>query len=109
MERAAKMPDEVIIPLSGRVLIRKDDDKKETKGGLILPDSVKIPVITGRVIEIAADVESNYEIPIKKYDRVLVDPTNSIPVEFEGENKLFVIPVKDIVAVFRKASLEGGG
>ena len=103
MERTFNMTDEVIIPLCGRVLIRKDDDKKETKGGLILPDSVKIPVITGRVVEISADVESNFEIPIRKYDKVLVNPGNAIPVELEGDNKLFVIPVEDLVAVFRKA------
>ena len=102
MERTAKMSNEVIIPLCGRVLISKDDDRKETKGGIVLPDSVKIPVITGRVVEIAADIESDFDIPIRKYDKVLLDPSNAIPVELEGGNKLYVVPVEDLVAVFRK-------
>lgn len=101
MERTQKMSSEVIIPLCGRVLIRKDDDKKETKGGIILPDETKIPVITGRIVEISADVENDIDIPICKYDKVLVKPGNAIPVEMENDNKLFVLPVEDIVAVFR--------
>lgn len=101
MERL-KVPTETIEPLCGRVLIRKDDDKKQTKGGLFLPDTVTIPVITGRIVAIAADVEGNHEIPIRQYDKVILDPRNGIPVELESDNKLFIIPVEDVVAVFRK-------
>lgn len=100
-----KTMSEIVIPLCGRVLIRKDDDKKQTKGGIILPDDTKIPVITGRVVEIAADVDT-LEIPIRKYDKVLVQPGNGIPVEFEDGNKLFVMPVEDVVAVFRTEDSE---
>ena len=100
MERTRTM-SEIVIPLCGRVLIRKDDDKKQTRGGILLPDDTKIPVITGRIVEIAADIDI-LEIPIQKYDKVLIQPGNAIPVEFEDGNKLFVMPVEDIVAVFRK-------
>lgn len=101
MERL-KVPTETIEPLCGRVLIRKDDDKKETKGGIVLPDTVKIPVITGRIVAIAADVENDHEVPINQYDKVIVNPGHAIPVEFEDDNKLFIVPVEDLVAVFRK-------
>lgn len=100
MERTRTV-SEIVIPLCGRVLIRKDDDKKQTRGGILLPDDTKIPVITGRIVEIAADIDT-LAIPIRKYDKVLVQPGNGIPVEFEDDNKLFVMPVEDIVAVFRK-------
>ena len=106
MERTAKMSDDVIIPLCGRVLIRKDEDKKETRGGIILPDTTPIPVITGRVVEISEDVENDIEVPIRKYDKVLLDPTRAIPVELVSDNKLFIVPVKDLVAVFRKSEPE---
>jgi chaperonin GroES len=33
---------------------------------------------------------------------VLVNPGRAIPVEFEGDNKLFIVPVEDLVAVVRK-------
>ena len=38
----------------------------------------------------------------KQYDRLLFAPKSAIPVDFEGDNRLFVIPVEDVVAVFRK-------
>jgi len=34
---------------------------------------------------------------------VLFNPKHGVPVDFEGDNRLFVIPVADIVAVFRAA------
>ncbi|MFI4897664.1 MAG: co-chaperone GroES [Phycisphaerales bacterium JB059] len=93
---------EVVEPLGARVLIRKDEDKKQTKAGLHLPDKIEIPTITGRVVTISAQVEADDDYPIQNYDRVLFNPKHAIPVDFEGDNRLFVVPVEDIVAVFRK-------
>lgn len=95
----AKM--EIIEPVGLRVLIRKDDDKKETKGGIILPDDVEIPVLTGRVVAISAQVERDMDYPIREFDKVIVNPSNNVPVECEAGNKLFVIPVEDVVAIVR--------
>ena len=95
---------ETVEPIGARVLIRKDEDKKQTKSGIHLPDKIEIPTITGRVVAISAQVESDPDYPIRNYDRILFNPKNAIPVDFEGDNRLFVIPVEDIVAVFRKDS-----
>lgn len=94
---------EVVEPIGDRVLIRKDEDKKQTKQGIHLPDKIEIPTITGRVVAISAKIERDADYPIKQYDRVLFNPKHAVPVEFEGDNRLFVIPVDDVVAVFRKA------
>jgi len=99
--RAIKL--ETVEPLGKRVLIRKDADKKQTKGGIQLPDSIEIPTITGRVVAVSAQVAHDEDLPIKQYDKVLFNPKHAIPVDFEGDNQLFVVPVEDIVAVFRKA------
>lgn len=98
--KAAKM--EVIEPVGLRVLIRKDDDKKETKGGIVLPDNMEIPVLTGRIVAISAQVKRDDDYPIKEYDKVIVNPSGSVPVECEHDNKLFIIPVEDVVAIVRK-------
>lgn len=95
---------EIVEPLGKRVLIRKDEDKKQTKTGIHLPDKVEIPTITGRVVAISVHVERDQDYPIKQYDRVLFHPKNSVPVDFEGDNRLFVVPVEDVVAVFRRES-----
>ena len=94
---------ETIEPVGLRVLISKDSEKKKTRGGIHLPDDAKTPVLTGRVVAISVQIESNPDYPLQKYDKVLIDPRNRIPVDFEKDNRLFIVPVEDIVAVFRKA------
>ena len=96
----------MVEPIGPRVLIRKDEDKKKTKSGIHLPDKIEIPTLTGRIVAVLAQVESDDDYPIKKYDRVLFNPKHAIPVDFEGDNRLFVVPVEDIVAVFRRSGSE---
>ncbi len=94
---------EVVEPVGARVLIRKDEDKKTTKAGIHLPDKVEIPTLTGRIVTVSAEVEHDEDVPLKQYDKVLFNPKGAIPVDFEGDNRLFVVPVENVVAVFRKA------
>lgn len=96
--------NEYVEPLGMRILIRKDEPRQETRGGIVLPDTSEIPTITGRVVEISVQIERDEDFPIRKYDKVLFHPKNSIPVDFEADNLLFVVPVEDIVAVFRKSA-----
>lgn len=95
---------ETVEPVGKRVLIRKDEDKKETKGGIRLPDNIEIPTITGRIVEVSAEVESDPMVPLSKYDRILFNPKSAIPVDFEGNNRLFVVDLEHVVAVFRRNS-----
>ena len=93
---------ETVEPIGTRVLIRKDEDKKQTKGGIALPDKIEIPTITGRIVAVSAQVDNDEDFPLCQYDRVLFNPKNAIPVDFESDNQLFVVPIEDVVAVFRK-------
>ena len=93
---------ETVEPIGKRVVIRKDEDKKQTKGGIQLPDNIEIPTITGRVVSISAEVEMASDIPLRQYDKVLFNPKGAIPVDFEGDNRLFVVELENVVAVFRK-------
>jgi chaperonin GroES len=94
---------ETVEPIGKRVLIRKDEDKKQTKGGIQLPDNIEIPTITGRVVAISAEIETMPEIPLRQYDKVLFNPKGAVPVDFEGDNRLFVVEVENVVAVFRRS------
>ena len=94
---------ETVEPLGKRVLIRKDEDKRSTKGGIALPDNIEIPTITGRVVTVSAQLANDADFPIRQYDKVLFNPKGAIPVDFEGDNRLFVVEVENVVAVFRKA------
>jgi chaperonin GroES len=101
-KRRARGAIETVEPIGKRVLIRKDDDKKQTRTGIHLPDKIEIPTITGRVVAVSAQVDRDEDYPIERYDRVLFNPKHAIPVDLEGDNRLFVIPVEDVVAVFRR-------
>ena len=93
---------EVVEPIGKRVLIRKDEDRKTTKSGIHLPDKIEIPTLAGRIVAVSKEVASDSNYPIEQYDRVLFNPKEAIPVDFEGDNRLFVVPVENVVAVFRK-------
>lgn len=102
----AAAPLEVVEPIGARVLLRKDEDKKQTRSGIHLPDKIEIPTLTGRIVSVSAQVAADNDYPIRQYDRVLFNPKHAIPVDFEGDNRLFVIPVEDVVAVFRREARE---
>lgn len=97
---------EFVEPLGMRILIRKDEARQKTRGGIVLPDSSEIPTITGRVVEISVQIERDEDFPIRKYDKVLFHPKNAIPVDLEADNLLFVVPIEDVVAVFRRTVAE---
>lgn len=100
------MVTDYVEPLGMRVLIRKDESRQETRGGIVLPDTTEIPTITGRVVEISVQIDRDEDFPIRKYDKVIFHPKNAVPVDFEADNLLYVVPAEDIVAVFRSSGRE---
>jgi chaperonin GroES len=97
---------DILEPIGKRVVIRKDDNKRETRSGIVLPDSHEIPVITGRVIAIGKEIENDENHTLQQYDKVLFDPREAIPVELEHDNRLFVVHIDRLLAIFRKSGLE---
>ena len=102
MAKSRRTVFEYVEPIGHRVLVRKDEPKRETKGGIALPDAAEIPTITGRIVTISALIEKDDDLPLRQYDKILFHPKNAIPVDFEPDNQLFVVPVEDVVAVFRR-------
>src|SRR5215211_7375080 len=94
---------DLIEPIGERVVVRKDDNKRQTKSGIVLPDSHEIPVITGRVIAISKAIENDEDQTIRQYDKVLFDPREAIPVELEHDNRLFVVSIDRVLAIFRRS------
>ena len=97
---------DIIEPIGKRVVVRKDDNKRQTKSGIVLPDSHEIPVITGRVIAISKAIENDEDQTIRQYDKVLFDPREAIPVELEHDNRLFVVHLDRVLAIFRRSGPE---
>jgi chaperonin GroES len=99
---------DIIEPIGKRVVVRKDDNKRQTKTGIVLPDSHEIPVITGRVIAISKAIENDEDQTIRQYDKVLFDPREAIPVELEHDNRLFVVHIDRVLAIFRRSTAASG-
>lgn len=105
----------VATPVGRRVLVLKDENRRQTKSGIHLPDGISIPTITGVVLEVSREVKSMDPYhDISKGSRVLFNPNGGIPVDFETDMRRIVIPVENIVAVLSKevavsAELTGGG
>jgi chaperonin GroES len=97
---------DIIEPVGWRVLVRKDDNRRETKSGIVLPGNHEIPTLTGRVIAISKMVENDPDTSLRQYDKVLFDPREAIPVEFDPDNRLFVVPLEKILAIFRKSTAQ---
>ncbi|MEM1060780.1 MAG: co-chaperone GroES [Planctomycetota bacterium] len=95
--------NDYVEPLGKRILIRKDEARQTTKGGIVLPDDAEIPTITGRVVEISHQIDRDEDFPVRKYDKVLFHPKRAIPVDLEADNLLFVVPIEDVCAVFRRS------
>ncbi len=103
IRRPGRVKFDIIEPVGRRVVIRKDENRRETKSGIVLPGNHEIPTLTGRVIAISKQIENDSDFPIRQYDKVLFDPREAIPVEFEPDNKLFVVPLDKVLAIFRKS------
>jgi chaperonin GroES len=101
--RPRKLEFDLIEPIGKRVVVRKDDNKRATKSGIVLPDSHEIPVITGRVIAISKQIERDEDHTIRQYDKVLFDPREAIPVELEHDSRLFVVHIDRVLAIFRRS------
>lgn len=101
-DTSKKLDYDVIEPVGKRVVVRKDENRKQTRSGIALPDSHEIPVITGRVIAISKQLENDEDYTLKQYDRVLFDPREAIPVELEHDNRMFVVHIDRVLAIFRK-------
>ena len=99
---------DVIEPIGKRVVVRKDDNKRQTKSGIVLPDSHEISVVTGRVIAVSKAVENDEDQTIRQYDKVLFDPREAIPVELEHDNRLFVVNIDRVLAIFRRSDSSKG-
>jgi chaperonin GroES len=100
---------DIIEPIGWRVVVRKDDNRRQTKSGIVLPDSKEIPVITGRIVAVSREVEGDTDVPLKVYDKVLFDPREAIPVELDHDNRLFVVNVDHVLGVFRRSRPQSEG
>ncbi len=89
-------------PLHDRVVIRRLDGDEKTKGGIIIPDTVKEKPQEGEVIAVgpgSRDENGKLQaLDVKKGDRVLFGKWSGTEVKIDGED-LLIAKESDILGV----------
>ena len=89
-------------PLGDRVVVKAAPHEEKTKGGLVLPDTVKEKPIEGIVVAVGAgkikDDGKRMPIDLEADDRVIYSKYSGTEVKLDGEEYL-VISERDILAV----------
>ena len=89
-------------PLGDRVLIKPSEEKEQTKGGILLPDSAKEKPHEGEIIAIGEGkkTEEGKSIPLslKKGDKVLYGKYSGTEVTIE-EDEYLIMREEDIFAI----------
>jgi chaperonin GroES len=89
-------------PLHDRVLVRRIEAEEKTKGGIIIPDTVKEKPMEGEVIAVGTgtrDDQGNiHALDVKAGDRVLFGKWSGTEVKIDGED-LMIMKESDIMGV----------
>ncbi|MDB5397040.1 MAG: groES [Rhodospirillales bacterium] len=89
-------------PLHDRVLVRRIEAEEKTKGGIIIPDTVKEKPIEGEVLAVGSGTRDDqgkvHPLDVKTGDRVLFGKWSGTEVKIDGED-LMVMKESDIMGV----------
>lgn len=95
-------------PLYDRVLVRRIEAEEKTRGGIIIPDTVKEKPIEGEVVAVGNGTRDEqgkiHPLDVKAGDRILFGKWSGTEVKLDGED-LLVMKESDIMGVIDKASL----
>jgi chaperonin GroES len=89
-------------PLHDRVVIRRIEGEDKTKGGILIPDTVKEKPQEGEVVAVGPGARDEsgklIEIAVKAGDRVLFGKWSGAEVKIDGED-LLIMKESDILGV----------
>ena len=89
-------------PLHDRVLVRRIEAEEKTKGGIIIPDTVKEKPIEGEVIAVGTGTRDEqgkvHALDVKAGDRILFGKWSGTEVKIDGED-LLIMKESDIMGI----------
>ncbi len=92
-------------PLHDRVLVRRVKEEEKTKGGIIIPDTVKEKPQEGKVVAVGPgaldDAGKRVPLDVKAGDRILFGKWSGTEVTLEGE-ELIIMKESDILGIVEK-------
>ena len=93
-----------IRPLGDRVLIEPIEEKEQTVGGIIIPDSAKEKPMQGKVLAVGKKLDKDgkeIKFDVKKDDTVLLPKYGGTEVKLDGK-KLQLVREEDLLGVIEK-------
>jgi chaperonin GroES len=94
-------------PLHDRVLVRRVKEEEKTKGGIIIPDTVKEKPQEGKVVAVGAGARGDdgkiTPLDVKPGDRVLFGKWSGSEVTIDGE-ELIIMKESDILGIVEKTA-----
>ena len=89
-------------PLHDRVLVRRIEAEEKTKGGIIIPDTVKEKPMEGEILAVGSGTRDDkgnlVALDVKVGDRVLFGKWSGTEVKIDGED-LMIMKESDIMGV----------
>jgi chaperonin GroES len=94
-------------PLHDRVLVRRVKEEEKSKGGIIIPDTVKEKPQEGKIIAVGSGTRSEdgkvTPLDVKAGDRVLFGKWSGTEVTIDGE-ELIIMKESDILGIVDKVT-----
>ena len=92
-------------PLGDRIVVKAAPHEEMTKGGLVLPDTVKEKPVEGIVVAVGPgkvlDNGTRQAMDLKADDRIIYSKYSGTEVKLDGEEYL-VLSERDVLAVVEK-------
>ena len=92
-------------PLHDRVLVKRVKEEEKTKGGIIIPDTVKEKPQEGKVVAVGPGARGDdgkvTPLDVKAGDRVLFGKWSGSEVTIDGE-ELIIMKESDILGIIDK-------
>ena len=89
-------------PLHDRVLVRRIEQEQKTRGGIIIPDTVKEKPMEGEVVAAGPGARSEdgkiLPLDVKVGDRVLFGKWSGTEIKLDGED-LMIMKESDLLGV----------
>ncbi|WP_174300326.1 co-chaperone GroES [Caulobacter sp. S45] len=89
-------------PLGDRVLVKRVEEEARTKGGIIIPDTVKEKPQEGEVVAVGPgardDSGKRVDMELKAGDRILFGKWSGSEVKIEGED-LIIMKESDVLGI----------
>jgi chaperonin GroES len=99
-------------PLHDRVVVRRLNAEEKTRGGIIIPDTVKEKPMEGEVVAVGAGArnEAGQIVPLdlKAGDRILFGKWSGTEVKLDGE-ELLIMKESDVMGIVEGAPAEKAG